>query len=113
MSWAVPETQDQCMFSCVKSGYDESARFFNEWVEEVKRAVPPEKLLIFEVKEGWAPLCKFLGVPEPTIPFPRVNDTASMQRKIWWAQVAAWGIVVVLPMLVAAAMIVVLTTTLS
>src|SRR5579872_2372141 len=33
-------------------------------VEEVKAAVPADRLLIFKVDEGWAPLCRFLGLPE-------------------------------------------------
>ena len=43
--------------------------------EEVRAAIPPERLLIFDVTEGWAPLCTFLGVPVPNEPFPRVNST--------------------------------------
>jgi hypothetical protein len=50
--------------------------------EEVKRRVPAEKLLVFEVKEGWGPLCEFLGVAEPDKPFPRLNDAAQMRRRI-------------------------------
>ena len=42
--------------------------------EEVKRSVPEEKLLVYEVKEGWEPLCRFLGKEVPDEPFPRVND---------------------------------------
>jgi hypothetical protein len=30
-------------------------------------------LLVYEAGQGWAPLCKFLGVPVPTDPFPQVN----------------------------------------
>lgn len=41
---------------------------------QVRREVPPERLLVFEVAEGWAPLCRFLGRPEPSEPFPRVNS---------------------------------------
>lgn len=38
--------------------------------------VPPEKLLIYNVSEGWGPLCKFLEVPIPVgKEFPFVNDT--------------------------------------
>src|SRR5215216_6914635 len=37
---------------------------FNRHNEEVKRHVPPDKLLVYEVKEGWGPLCEFLGVGE-------------------------------------------------
>jgi Sulfotransferase domain len=53
---------------------------FERHNEEVKRRVPPERLLVYEVKEGWGPLCEFLGVPEPEEPFPRLNDTAQMRR---------------------------------
>jgi Sulfotransferase domain len=41
----------------------------------VKAALPPERLLVFEAAQGWGPLCKFLGVPVPATPFPRVNST--------------------------------------
>ena len=36
--------------------------------------VPPGQLLVFDVKEGWAPLCHFLELPVPDIPFPNIND---------------------------------------
>jgi hypothetical protein len=48
----------------------------------VKRHVPPERLLIYEVGQGWGPLCAFLGVPEPDEPFPRLNDAAEMRRRV-------------------------------
>ena len=41
---------------------------------QVRVFVPPEQLLIFDVKEGWAPLCHFLELPVPDIPFPNIND---------------------------------------
>jgi len=43
-------------------------------IEEVKRTIPAERLLVFQVSEGWGPLCKFLGVKVPDEPFPRVNE---------------------------------------
>ena len=48
---------------------------FNRHNEEVQRHVPPDRLLVFRVQEGWGPLCKFLGreVPEG-IPFPHLNE---------------------------------------
>jgi hypothetical protein len=51
-------------------------------VEEVKAAVPQDRLLVFQVTEGWAPLCGFLGVPVPDEPFPNVNDRAAVQKTI-------------------------------
>ncbi|HET9341333.1 MAG TPA: sulfotransferase [Candidatus Eremiobacteraceae bacterium] len=50
---------------------------FERHNDEVRKTVPPSRLFVYSVKEGWAPLCDFLGVPVPDEPFPRVNDTAS------------------------------------
>ncbi|HIG23508.1 MAG TPA: hypothetical protein EYQ28_13730 [Henriciella sp.] len=44
--------------------------------EAVKRTIPADQLLVFEVKQGWGPLCNFLGVETPEGPFPRTNDRA-------------------------------------
>jgi len=55
---------------------------FRRHVDEVEAAVPPEQLLVYEVKQGWGPLCRFLGVPVPAGPFPHVNDAADFQRTI-------------------------------
>ncbi len=55
---------------------------FNEHIAHVKESVPPEKLLLFNVQEGWQPLCRFLDVPIPTHPFPHVNDRAVMQKRV-------------------------------
>jgi len=43
--------------------------------EEVKQAVSSKRLLVYEIAEGWAPLCRFLDRPIPDGPFPRVNST--------------------------------------
>mmetsp|Transcript_41792 Transcript_41792/g.77649 ORF Transcript_41792/g.77649 Transcript_41792/m.77649 type:complete len:282 (+) Transcript_41792:53-898(+) len=57
-----------------RSDREGSIKSFNAWVEKVKATVPPEKLLVFDVKEGWGPLCKFLNKPVPDEPFPNIND---------------------------------------
>lgn len=44
--------------------------------EAVKRTIPADRLLVYQVKDGWEPLCAFLGVPVPAGPFPRTNDRA-------------------------------------
>ena len=51
---------------------------FNRHIEEVKRQIPKERLLVFDAREGWAPLCKFLGVPVPETPFPQTNSREEM-----------------------------------
>ncbi|NOX68973.1 MAG: hypothetical protein GXP15_07295 [Gammaproteobacteria bacterium] len=51
--------------------------------EAVKATIPASQLLVFEVKEGWEPLCEFLGTPVPDEPFPRTNN-----REEFWDLVA-------------------------
>jgi len=53
---------------------------YDAWNAEVQRAVPRDKLLVFNVKEGWAPLCAFLGKPVLEGPFPRTNETEMFQK---------------------------------
>ena len=48
---------------------------FNRHNEEVKATIAPERLLVYEVSEGWEPLCAFLNVPVPSEPLPRTNTT--------------------------------------
>ncbi|WP_112062592.1 sulfotransferase family protein [Hyphomonas pacifica] len=40
----------------------------------VKAEIPAERLLVHEAKDGWAPLCEFLGVAVPDTPYPRTNS---------------------------------------
>lgn len=61
---------------------DRAIARFKTWNAEVQATVPADKLLVFEVKEGWEPLCDFLGVPVPTEPFPHVNDRAEMLTRV-------------------------------
>ena len=58
------------------SGLDNDAlmQAFVAHNEAVKSAIPADQLLVFEVKEGWEPLCNFLGRPVPDEPFPRTNN---------------------------------------
>lgn len=55
---------------------------FEEHTAAVKAGIPADRLLVYEVKEGWGPLCQFLGLPVPEDAFPRVNDTAATQALI-------------------------------
>lgn len=55
---------------------------FDRHTQEVRDAIAPGRLLVFDVREGWAPLCRFLDVPIPDEPFPRLNDTATTQAVI-------------------------------
>jgi hypothetical protein len=53
---------------------------FVQHIDEVKERVPAEKLLVYEVGEGWGPLCDFLGVEAPERPFPHLNDRGEFPK---------------------------------
>ncbi len=55
---------------------------YNAYAEEVKTLVPADRLLVFQVTDGWGPLCRFLGVPEPQEPFPNLNDRDQIRKAI-------------------------------
>jgi hypothetical protein len=40
---------------------------------EVRKTVPVSRLLEWRAAEGWAPICRALGVPVPDVPFPWIN----------------------------------------
>jgi len=44
--------------------------------DAVKATIPARQLLLFDVKDGWGPLCDFLGLRAPDKPFPRTNSRA-------------------------------------
>ena len=55
----------------------------NAIAAEVRRTVAPERLLAFEVRDGWEPLARFLAVAVPDEPFPRTNDAAEFHAGTW------------------------------
>lgn len=55
---------------------------FDRHNAEVRRRVPSERLLVYDVRDGWAPLCDFFGVGIPDEPFPHLNDTREMRRRL-------------------------------
>ena len=71
---------------------------FEQHTEQVRQRVPADRLLVYEVKDGWGPLCGFLGAEEPDEPFPHVNDTAEMKGRIRGLRAASIAISVTLAM---------------
>ncbi|RMF82455.1 MAG: sulfotransferase family protein [Chloroflexi bacterium] len=55
---------------------------FNRWNDEVQQTVPAERLLVYQVQEGWQPLCDFLDVPAPDEPFPRSNTRETFKQHV-------------------------------
>ena len=57
-------------------------RVFNDHNLAVQQHVPAERLLVFSVKDGWAPLCGFLGCEVPDgVPFPHLNEGGETLKK--------------------------------
>jgi hypothetical protein len=73
---------DMCLGVIARAGFEQGmdapalAAAFNAHNEAVRSAIPPAQLLEYQVKEGWEPLCEFLGVAVPEEDFPRTNDRA-------------------------------------
>jgi len=55
------------------------ARIYEGWIQEVRETVPADRLLVFNVREGWEPLCRFLGKEIPQEKFPNMNDQKEIQ----------------------------------
>jgi hypothetical protein len=49
---------------------------------EVQRAIAPERLLVWNLTEGWEPLCEFLELPVPDVPLPHINDRSEFLNRI-------------------------------
>jgi Sulfotransferase domain len=60
----------------------EVIRHYNEHNETVMKVVPKERMLVFNAKDGWEPLCNFLGVPIPDEPFPQSNKRDEFINRI-------------------------------
>ncbi|KAK2809470.1 hypothetical protein FQN50_003738 [Emmonsiellopsis sp. PD_5] len=68
---AVDLMRDKILGVYFKGDFVKNAKIaFNEHFDSICQLVPRDKLLIFNVKEGWEPLCNFLGKPVPDGPFP-------------------------------------------
>jgi hypothetical protein len=64
---------------------DEPAQMIEQMLahhEEVKRVVPAERLLVWEVTDGWEPLCEFLEVDVPDGPMPHANDRDTFLERV-------------------------------
>jgi hypothetical protein len=68
---------------------EHAIKVFEQHTAEVRATADPDRLLVYNVAEGWEPLCEFLGVPAPDHPFPRLNSTAELQRSTEILRVAS------------------------
>jgi Sulfotransferase domain len=56
--------------------------YFRRHADEVRAAIPPERLLVYEAGSGWEPLCAFFGLPVPDAPYPSENNRAEFQARV-------------------------------
>ena len=78
---------------------------YEEYIEEVMDAIPSERLLVFNVKQGWEPLCKFLEIEEGKCPkenFPHVHTRAKLQGEMFFLKLITyvWPLAIILPMMI-------------
>lgn len=59
---------------------DYAISVYQKHIETVQNAIPADRLLTFNVADGWSPLCEFLNVAVPDSDFPRVNSTEEFQQ---------------------------------
>jgi hypothetical protein len=60
-----------------------ATRVFREHIADVQSTIPAGRLLTFDLSDGWRPLCAFLGVPVPDMPFPQTNSSKEFVDKEW------------------------------
>ncbi len=63
---------------------------FQRHIDDVRDSIDASRLLVFDVRDGWAPLCDLLGVPIPAEPFPRLNESGRFPAPQGDARGAAW-----------------------
>lgn len=64
-----------------ENGRDFFDSYNNEVVSYFERRGQRDRVLVWSVGQGWEPLCNFLGIPVPKIPFPHSNDTTTMDTR--------------------------------
>ena len=62
--------------------HDKLISVFKAHNARVREVIPAERLLVYDLAEGWAPLCAFLGVAVPETPMPKVNTTEEFQTRL-------------------------------
>ena len=60
-----------------------ATRVFRQHIAEVQSEVPGDRLLTFDLRDGWRPLCAFLDVDAPDMPFPKTNSSREFVNVEW------------------------------
>lgn len=83
--WGQPKLADQLVWQGIFNGRftdrEYAIKVYQAHNAEVRATVPPDRLLVFDAAWGWEPLCDFLGVGVPDVPFPRQNSTDEFRAR--------------------------------
>jgi len=60
---------------------ENAIRVYDAHNAAVRREIPRERLLVFNARDGWEPLCRFLGVPAPAAEYPKTNSTDEFRAR--------------------------------
>ena len=61
---------------------DQCMAAFESHNEDVKQRAPKDRLVIWNAKDGWEPLCNALGLPIPEEPFPLTNTREEFIKRL-------------------------------
>jgi len=70
------------VFKGILDDREHALAVYRQNIREVTEALPQERLLVFDVAQGWEPLCAFLNLPVPADPFPRSNSTQEFHERV-------------------------------
>jgi Sulfotransferase domain len=73
MAEMVYQTVHQQIFKGRIEDRDYAIAIYLDHIREVQATIAADRVLTYNVKEGWEPLCDFLGVAVPREPFPHKN----------------------------------------
>ncbi len=65
------------------SDREHATQIFKKHIAEVQSEIPADRLLTFDLRDGWRPLCDFLGVEVPDVPFPKTNSSKAFVEEEW------------------------------
>ncbi len=82
---------DRAAFMSGRLDRDHFVEVYKRHAAQVTATVGTDRLLMFRVDEGWEPLCRFLGVPVPSTPFPNRNESAAFHRDMWRRNAATYA----------------------
>ena len=69
---------------------EHALRIYRDHIARVKATAPSDQLLVFEAKDGWAPLCNFLNVPVPENDYPHLNDAVQIRSMVVAVRTFGW-----------------------